>query len=127
MALDEARYFEALTERGHPLRGLGERRRAVEKSDYWHRRLLRARRERPSGGRTAEQPDEIAAFHSITSSARTKNVSEIARPSVLAVLRFTISSNFVGCSIGRSAGLAPLRMRSTKYAARRYRPRMFTP
>jgi hypothetical protein len=28
-------------------------------------------------------------------------------------LKFTMSSNFVGCSIGRSAGFAPLRMRST--------------
>src|SRR5262245_16357374 len=80
-----------------------------------------------SGRRAAEKLDELAAPHSIALSARTKNVSEIARSSVLAVLRLTMSSNFVGCSIGRSAGLAPLRMRSTKYAARRYRLRMFTP
>src|SRR5205807_9068758 len=53
--------------------------------------------------------------YSITPSARTKNVSETARPSILAVLRLTMSSKFVGCSIGRSAGFAPLRMRSTKY------------
>src|SRR5262245_50113715 len=65
--------------------------------------------------------------HSITLLARTKNVSDIASRSVLAVLRLTVSSNFVGCSIGRSAGLAPLKTRSTKYAARRYRARMFTP
>jgi hypothetical protein len=89
--------------------------------------LLRSSRKRPCGCRAAEERDELAAVHSITSSARTKKVSAIARPSALAVLRLTISSNFVGCSIGRSAGLAPLRMRSTKYAARRYRPRMSAP
>jgi hypothetical protein len=35
--------------------------------DYSHHRLLRARRERPRGC-AAEQRDELAAFHSITSS-----------------------------------------------------------
>src|SRR6266496_4056270 len=34
-------------------------------------------------------------------------------PSALAVLRLITSSNFVGCSMGRSAGLAPLRILST--------------
>src|SRR5205814_6662771 len=37
---------------------------AVEKTDHRHRRLLRARRERPRRRRTAEQRDELAAFHS---------------------------------------------------------------
>jgi hypothetical protein len=32
--------------------------------------LLRPRRERPRGGRAADQRDEFAPFHSITSSAR---------------------------------------------------------
>ena len=41
--------------------------------DEWHRRLLRARRERPRRRRAAEQRDEIAAFqlvelHSISAS-----------------------------------------------------------
>jgi hypothetical protein len=40
----------------------------MKKSDHRHRRLLRARRERPRG-RTAEKRDELAAPHSITSSA----------------------------------------------------------
>src|SRR5437899_10820330 len=35
------------------------------------------------------------------------------RPSVLVVLRLTTSSNLVGCCTGRSAGLAPLRIRPT--------------
>src|SRR4029453_503612 len=38
-----------------------------------------------------------------------------------------MSSNFVGRSIGRSPGLAPLRMRSTKLAERRYMSRISTP
>jgi hypothetical protein len=34
----------------------------------------------------------------------------MVRPSALAVFRLMTSSNFVGCSMGRSAGLAPLRI-----------------
>src|SRR5262249_16787633 len=92
--------------------------RASEKSDYRHRRLLRPRRERPRCRRTAEQRDEIATSHSITSSARASSVGGTSRPSALAVLRLIASSNLVGSSTGRSEGLAPLRMRSTKVAAR---------
>ena len=62
-----------------------------------------------------------AGCHSITSSARTSNVGETVRPSVLAVLRFITSSNFVGCWTGRSAGFAPFKMASTYMAARRTR------
>ena len=40
-------------------------------------------------------------------------------PSALAVFRLIASSNFVGCSTGRSPGLAPLRILSTYTAARR--------
>src|SRR5436190_21655102 len=57
--------------------------------------------------------------HSITSSARARNVGDKSRPSALAVLRLTISSNFVGCSIGRSTVLAPFAILSTYSAARR--------
>jgi hypothetical protein len=39
----------------------------------------------------------------------------------LAVLRFTIVTNFVACSTGRSAGFAPLRILSTNVAACRQR------
>jgi hypothetical protein len=69
--------------------------------------LLRARRERPRR-RAAEQRHELAPPHSITSSARTKNDSGIASPIALAVRRLMISSNIVGCSIGKSPGFAPL-------------------
>ena len=49
----------------------------------------------------------------ITSSARASSDAGIVRPSVLAVFMLITSSNFVGCSTGRSAGLAPLKIRST--------------
>ena len=47
--------------------------------------------------------------YSMTSSARPSKDSGMVRPSDLAVLRLMTSSNFVGCSTGMSAGLAPLR------------------
>ena len=46
-------------------------------------------------------------------------LAELSRPSALAVLRLITSSNFVGCSTGRSAGLAPFRILSTYAALRR--------
>src|SRR5262249_59949802 len=46
--------------------------------------------------RAAEQRDELAARHSITSSARSRNDSGIVRPSALAVVRLMTRSNFVG-------------------------------
>src|SRR5262249_32106394 len=55
---------------------------------------LRARRERP-GRCTAEQRDELAAFHSTTSSARPDSGSGTVMPSALAVWRFRNSSTFV--------------------------------
>jgi len=81
--------------------------------------LLRARRERPRSRRAGEQRDELSPHHSITSSARARNVSGMLKPIPLAALRLTISSNLVGCSTGRSAGFAPLKILSTKIAARR--------
>jgi hypothetical protein len=67
--------------------------------------------------RAAEQRDEHAAVqrrdHSMTSSARASTVAGTSRPSALAVLRFTIRSNLVGCCTGSSAGFSPFRMRST--------------
>src|SRR6516162_2399867 len=85
----------------------------AEKAGYRHRRLLRARRERPRRRCPAEQADELAAPHSITSSARASRLSGRVRPRALAVLRFITSSYFVGACTGRSAGFSPLRMRST--------------
>src|SRR5262249_8104003 len=59
LALDGASFAEAFAESGHKARGaIG--RPAVNKSDHWHRALLRPRRERPRGCRAAEQGDELA-------------------------------------------------------------------
>jgi hypothetical protein len=50
--------------------------------------------------------------HSITSSAVASRLRGMVRPSAFAVLRLIPRSNLAGCSTGRSAGFAPLRMRS---------------
>src|SRR6516162_1506279 len=55
---------------------------------------------------------QIAAY-SITSSARARSACGSVRPSALAVTKFTMRSNFVGCSTGMSAGFAPRRILST--------------
>src|SRR5215468_9925134 len=75
--------------------------------------LLRASRQRPCR-RAAEERDEPAPLnHSITSSARSRIDGGMARPSAVAVLRFTTISNLVGSCTGRSPGFAPRRIRST--------------
>ena len=51
----------------------GRRRPAAQEADHRHRRLLRARRQRPRR-RAAEQGDELAPLHSITSSARASSM-----------------------------------------------------
>jgi len=78
---------------------------------------LRPRRERP-GRRAAEQRHELAAPHSITSSARSRIAVGSSMPMALAVFRFTTISNFVGCSMGKSEGVAPRAIRSTNSATR---------
>src|SRR6266545_1712182 len=55
-------------------------------------------------------------LHSITSSARKRNDSGRSNPITFAVLRLTVRKNRVGCSIGKSAGLAPLKILSTRIA-----------
>jgi hypothetical protein len=65
--------------------------------------------------------------YSITSSARASRVDGMVNSSALAVVRLISSSNFVGNSIGRSPGLAPLRILSTKLAVRRQLSRRFVP
>src|SRR5262249_47182906 len=54
-----------------------------------------------------EQRDELATFHSITSSAMASRSSRIWRPSILAVLRLMLTANLVGCSIVNSPGFTP--------------------
>ena len=74
--------------------------------------LLRPRRQRPHR-RAAQQRDELAASHSITSSARASSDGGTVTPIAFAVLRLMISSNLVGCSTGSSAGLIPCRILRT--------------
>ena len=79
------------------------------------------------GERTPKSRDELAPFHSITSSARASSVGGTSRPSALAVFRLTTRSKRVGCSTGKSDGFAPLRILSTNAAARPYISLMLGP
>src|SRR5262245_43638864 len=110
-----AEAFKPLPKCCEPLLPYGAASRAMHQhADPAHAlALLPARRERPRGRRAAEQRDELAASHSITSSARASRLSGTVRPSAFAVLRLITSSYFVGACTGRSAGFSPLRMRST--------------
>jgi hypothetical protein len=63
----------------------------------------------------------------ITSSAWKRSVGGMVRPRAFAVFRLMTSSNFMGCSTGRSAGLAPFRILSTNVAARRISSALFDP
>jgi hypothetical protein len=60
----------------------------------------------------------VLGFHSITSSARAKNIAGTVKPIALAVLRLMTSSNFVGNSTGKSPGLAPLRISTRSHQPR---------
>src|SRR5262249_2528819 len=116
-ALDPAELAKPFQKRGVP-RALRPTRSRAEKPDR-RQLLLRARRERPRGRRAAEQRDELAALHSITSSARASSAAEMSMPSAFATIRLTTRSNLTGCSTGMSAGLVPRRILSTKSPARR--------
>src|SRR5262249_16363341 len=111
-AFDITSLSEALAKSAQTI-ALSVGRVGVEEPDHWHRRLLRARRERPRSSRAAEQRKEGAAFHSITSSARASSAGGMVRPSALAVGRLITSSSLVGNSTGRSPGLAPFRILTT--------------
>jgi len=65
--------------------------------------------------------------HRTTSFASSRTDSGIVRPRDLAVLRLITSSYSVGCSTGRSAGLAPLRILSTQCTALANRMRVLVP
>ena len=68
-AFDIAGFAQALAECAPRSGAYSAGRPAIEKPDHRHRRLLRARRQRPRR-RAAEPRDELAPSHSITSSAR---------------------------------------------------------
>src|SRR5262249_11426947 len=108
LTLDIARLLQALAERPQPFRDrIG--RSGVQIPDHRHRRLLRPRRQRPRR-RTAEQRDELASLHSITSSAATWSVRGTRRPSAFAANRLITSSNLSSCLTGRSEALSPFRI-----------------
>jgi len=52
-------------------------------------------------------------LHSITSSARASRFGGTSMPSARAVSRLMTNSNLLDCTTGKSAGVAPLRMRPT--------------
>src|SRR5262249_31797067 len=80
--------------------------------------LLRLGGERRGEETDGDHADEFPAVHYwITSSARSSSDCGMVSPSALAVLRLITSSNLVRCSTGKSAGLAPRRILSTKVAA----------
>jgi hypothetical protein len=84
---------------------------AVQQAAWW---ALNAKPPPTSGG-------EGALSYWMISSARASTDGGIVSPNIFAVFMLMTSSNFVGCSTGRSAGLAPLRILSTWAAARRRR------
>src|SRR5262249_55160924 len=79
VAVDEARFLQALAECSHAVQNVSERSTA-EKPHHRHRRLLRARRERPRDSRAAEQRDELAAPHSRPQGSKPRTASSHSRP-----------------------------------------------
>src|SRR5262249_895259 len=109
-ALGPVEFTQPLHKSGGPW-APGRSRGPAQEPDGFHLCwLLRASCERPCG-RAAEQSDELAAVHSITSSTVICMIIGTVRPSAFAVLRLMIRSSFTACWTGRSAGFSPLRMR----------------
>src|SRR5262249_35932400 len=109
-AVDETGFAQPQTKCRYKI-GSRLKRADMEKPDYRHRRLLRTRRERPRCCRAAEPRDAAAPLPALPSSAVASSGGGTVRPSILAVSWLMTSSNFDDCTTGRSAGLAPLRMR----------------
>jgi hypothetical protein len=91
---------------------------ALGQKQTWQRILLMSAL--PPKADIGTQPGDVRlcqkqtlACYSINSSARTINDDGMVRPSVLAVRMLMNSSNFVGCSTGKSDGLAPFKILST--------------
>jgi hypothetical protein len=78
---------KSLHKSGDPFATCRTRALAREPDGRELRWLLRTRRERPRRCRAAEERDELAALHSITSSAIESRLSEILTSSALAVRR----------------------------------------
>src|SRR5262249_7696348 len=106
LAFDVAELTQGLAE------AMPHRRVINDPNARYTRRLLSPRRERPRRCRAPQPRDELAPLHSIPSSAATSRPGGTVRPSAFAVFRLTTVSYLVGACTGRSAGLAPRRMRS---------------
>ena len=105
----------------HRLLRLGGQRRGEDRSaasqeattrDHWIKGRVTGTLS-PAGREDQGEGFEKIRVHLITSSTRSSTGGGIVRPRALAVLRLLTSSNFVGCSTGRSPGLALLRISST--------------
>src|SRR5262249_38348824 len=121
-AFDPAEFAQTVHQGGKPL-AEGRARAWYEHADErLFRGLLGARRERPRRCRAAEQRDELAPLHSITSSARASSEAGTVSPSAFAVLRLMSSSNLVGTCTGRSAGLTPNRRQAPALVKWSWRP-----
>src|SRR5262245_32546412 len=94
-AFAPTKFAQSLHKRGDPFAARGTRALPQETDGRHLAGLLRVRRERPRD-RTAQQSDEGAAPHSITSSARCWRIQGTSRPSAFAVLRLITSSNLTG-------------------------------
>ena len=85
------------------------------------------RREQDAYDQAGHWPLTSDDYHRITLSALASTLGGMVKPICLAALRLMTNSNFVGCSTGRSAGLAPLSILSTYVAARLSRSLMLAP
>src|SRR5262249_16954434 len=65
----------------------------------------------PRSAKTGCEQSQQGSPYSITSSAVASNDGDTVRPSILAVWALMTSSNLLDCTTGKSAGLAPLRIR----------------
>src|SRR5262249_26435062 len=127
LALNPPELAQPLPERVEQGRPIGRGRQTKKTYPRHLSRLLRVGRKR-RGEEAESASDEGAPVHYwMTSSARASTAGGMVRPRALAVLRLMTSSNLVGCSMGRSAALAPLRSLSTKVAARRLKSRRLAP
>ena len=74
--------------------------------------ICRSRAASSSCSSRKRQPfDELAACHSITSSAMDSSPGGTSMPSASAVFKLIRNSNLVACTTARSAGFSPLRIR----------------
>src|SRR5262249_58559847 len=109
LALDIAVVAQLLGEGVKVTAPLGRFRRGPQPANAgrFHRRLRMdaARRREDANG---ERDDEYRRFHRITSSAWIRTDAGTVMPRAWAVLRLMPSSNFIGCSTGRSAGFMAL-------------------